>query len=31
MYTLDDSIVSEYYGVLAVYGATPILTETENK
>ncbi len=31
MYTLDDSVVSEYYGVLAVYGATPFKTNTENK
>ena len=30
-YTLDDSVVSTYYGVLTVYGATPFEAETENQ
>lgn len=30
-YTLEDGVVSEYYGVLAVYGAMPFQTDAENR
>lgn len=30
-YTQDTSVVAKYYGVLNVYGATPLISETENK
>lgn len=30
-YTKDHSLVSKYYGVLNVYGATPLISSTDNK